>query len=293
MHRWCSARRRRDYGALNGAFAALIIASGCAQIVGIEDTVARHDGSVGQGPGGSVGTGGVTATGGDVSTGGADIDATVTGGAGGTVGSGGALATGGSGGGVSADGSSGSIDGGAGCGTTYFSEQFADNAAGWTLDTEWQIGSATASNPPVRGYPDPAQDHSPTADNGVAGVVIGGNASTMSHPPRYLTSPPIDLSGATTAKLSFWRWLNSDSGAWAADTIDISYGAGWVNLYSNPVGNGLLVTDSAWTWFEYDVTAYKSATFRIRFGLAILQAGSYSMSSWNIDDIVVSSNTCF
>ena len=58
--------------------------------------------------------------------------------------------------------------------TLYFVESFASNAAGWTLGTEWEIGPAKAS---TGGGPDPANDHTPSSDNGVAGVVIGGSGS--------------------------------------------------------------------------------------------------------------------
>ncbi|WP_196811806.1 S8 family peptidase, partial [Dolichospermum circinale] len=86
--------------------------------------------------------------------------------------------------------------------TTYFSDDFANNSKGWTLGTEWQIGAATASTGHVYGNPDPGTDNTPTADNGVAGVVIGGNASTAAlHDFYYLTSPVINTS--TANKLFF------------------------------------------------------------------------------------------
>lgn len=265
-------------------------------------------GSAGGGASGGVGTGGTagtgSGTGGGVGTdgGGANTGGTAGAPAGGSAGggAGGSFAAGGSLGaaGVDAATDSGGQDAPSdgsnicGGGTLYFYEPFANNDAGWTLGTEWQIGPATAGPTPSRGWPDPAQDHTPTSDNGVAGVVIGGNASTVRHPAYYLTSPPIDLSGASTVRLSFWRWLNSDSGGYISDTIDVWTGSLWQPLWTNPVGSGLLITDSAWTWFEYDVSAYKNAAFQVRFGIAVLLNGAYSMSSWNLDDIVVSSQSC-
>ncbi|MFM6266519.1 MAG: hypothetical protein ACKPFA_08440, partial [Dolichospermum sp.] len=96
--------------------------------------------------------------------------------------------------------------------TIYFSDDFANNSNnsnGWTLGTEWQIGAATASTGHVYGNPDPGTDNTPTADNGVAGVVIGGNASTALHGFYYLTSPVINTSTANQLFFEFARWLNS------------------------------------------------------------------------------------
>ena len=59
------------------------------------------------------------------------------------------------------------------------------------LGTEWEIGPAKASTGGNRG-PDPATDHTPSSDNGVAGVVIGGNTNAMLHGLDYLQSPPFD-----------------------------------------------------------------------------------------------------
>src|SRR5688500_15464341 len=94
--------------------------------------------------------------------------------------------------------------------STVFYEDFADNDAGWTLGAEWQIGSATGSTGHTYGNPDPSEDYTPTADNGVAGVMIGGNASTDVHPYRFLESPAIDTTSLTGVTLQYARWLNSD-----------------------------------------------------------------------------------
>ena len=53
--------------------------------------------------------------------------------------------------------------------TVYFADDFKDASKGWTLGQEWEIGPAKAS---VGGFanPDPAMDHTPTGDNGIAGA---------------------------------------------------------------------------------------------------------------------------
>lgn len=175
-------------------------------------------------------------------------------------------------GGAGAGGSSGCL--------THFSEDFSDNSAGWTLGMEWQIGPAMVSSGQALGFPDPASDHSPTGDNGVAGAVIGGNATDGSHAFYQLTSPVIDLSGTTgSLKLSFWRWLNGCESNQSC-RVEVFDGSGFDTIFSDADA----VTDAAWTFVEYDVTAYMGAAFQFRFSH---NGKGTLMSGWNVDDILV------
>jgi hypothetical protein len=167
---------------------------------------------------------------------------------------------------------------------TPFTESFANNAQGWTLGTEWGIGSATVSAGQNYNGPDPGVDHTPSGDNGVAGVVIGGNATTTPHAAYYLTSPVINLTGLTTANLNFWRWLNSDYTPYMTNTVDVFNGATWVNVYSSGGAPG--VNDVAWNLQTYNVTPHINAAFQVRFGVAT-GSGAFTVSSWNIDDVSI------
>ncbi|QJB46713.1 S8 family serine peptidase [Dolichospermum flos-aquae] len=169
--------------------------------------------------------------------------------------------------------------------TTYFSDDFANNTKGWTLGTEWQIGSATTSTGQVYGNPDPGTDNTPTADNGVAGVVIGGNASTSLHSYYYLTSPVINTSTANKLFFEYARWLNSDYTPYMQNTVDIFNGSSWLNLWSSGGAPG--VQDNSWTPQQFDISAYKSASTQIRFGFNVGSAGVYTVSSWNVDDVKI------
>ncbi len=182
---------------------------------------------------------------------------------------------------------------------TVYEETFAtatagNNWNGWTLGTEWQIGTATASTGHQGGNPDPSLDHSPSADNKLAGVVIGGNASiAASHGFYYLTSPIINTSGTGAIMLDFWRWLNSDWYTWMVNSIEVYNGTAWVTIWSEPhvFVNGdtsETILDAAWTNVTHDLTTYKNANMRVRFGFKTqVDAGSWFMSSWNLDDFVV------
>lgn len=179
-------------------------------------------------------------------------------------------------------------------GTIYFSEDFSDNSRGWTFGNEWAIGPTKTSSGQEQGFPDPASDHSTTSDNGVAGIVLGGNYSYATHSAWYLTSPAINLSSAGgSVKLTFWRWLNCDAVPYTTDKVEV-YDGSWHTLWTNP-GSNVLVTDSAWTRETFDVTSYKSANFKVRFGFATGTKGAFRawiMSGWNIDDVSLSSGTC-
>lgn len=197
---------------------------------------------------------------------------------------------------------------GAGCmhsTSTYFTEDFASNAKGWTLDTGWQIGAAKASSGQSNGFgTDPAQDHTPTADNGIAGTFIGGNIPKQNIGFQYITSPAIDLSNVNTPVfLEFWRVLNSDYPPYMDSNVQAFDGATnmWVTLYSVPGnnGNGPAIQENTqaspgWKKLSYDVSAYKGASFKIRFGYTIIDSGKvYTVGGWNIDDIrLVAGQNC-
>ena len=122
--------------------------------------------------------------------------------------------------------------------------------------------------------------------------LCGNNPTGQTIAYLYATSPAVDVSGAAALKLGFWRWLNTDASGWMASTVDVYNGTAWVNVYTNPAGTGDLVTDSAWTYEEMDVTAQKNAAFKVRFGFSVLNANVYAMSAWNVDDVSVFAPSC-
>jgi hypothetical protein len=173
----------------------------------------------------------------------------------------------------------------------YFTETFASNAAGWTLGPEWQIGPTAVSVGQVYGNPDPGNDHTASSDNGVAGVQLGGNASTTLHPPQYLTSPVIDVSAAPgQVYVELWRWLNSDYTPYMKNTVDVYNGSQWVNLWTTGGSPG--VQDNMWTKVSFDLTPYKNAQMQLRFGFEIGSTGVFSVAGWNIDDFVIANQVC-
>lgn len=193
---------------------------------------------------------------------------------------------------------------------SIFSETFSNNNAGWYATAnsanaavnalaaaEWNIAvSATASSGSQSGFfEDPAADVSPSADNKIAGVKVGGLATTTAHSYYYLYSPVIDASGTvggTTGTLTYWRQLNSDSRPYMAVALEIWNGSGWTTIYQNTgnIINPVYVKETAWAQYSYTVpSSLLTANLQIRFSIATgcIPFGrcAYAVSSWNIDDI--------
>ncbi|MFO7561034.1 MAG: hypothetical protein R6X02_00195 [Enhygromyxa sp.] len=174
----------------------------------------------------------------------------------------------------------------AGSSEPLFSDDFAVDL-GWTAEGKWQIGVAQASpEGSLSGLSDPDADHSPTDDEMLAGVLIGGLSTAPGHDADYLTSPVIDLSvldPAATVEFRYYRWLVS-SVAFMTDTIDVWDGAQWVNVYTA----ALDMNDAAWGEVVIDVSSYKNADFQVRFGHAYndIPVGP-SEPSWSVDDVEI------
>jgi hypothetical protein len=173
----------------------------------------------------------------------------------------------------------------------HFSEDFADNSAGWQLGTEWQIGAATSSTGHNYGGADPETDFSVTMDDGVAGTSLGGNVSTGIHNYHYLTSPVYDTSQTLGAIwLGYRRWLNSDHLPYMQNIVEVYDGTNWVVLWQS--GNSPGVQDASWSPQVHELTAYKGAQMRLRFGHKVIKSGAYTVSGWNLDDIVIANVVC-
>ncbi len=173
-----------------------------------------------------------------------------------------------------------------------FSETFADVSQGWALGPTWQIGPAKTSFGHTWGFADPGTDHTASADNRVAGVVIGGNAPTSTgYQTHYLVSPPIDTTSATVGvELHFSRWLSSLAGTWPdwTATVEVHNGFLWKVVWeaSTPV------SDHTWMPQAIDLTQYTSSKLRVRFGYRTFGLSATTVSGWNIDDVRIVKKGC-
>ncbi|MFO7567894.1 MAG: hypothetical protein R6X02_34960 [Enhygromyxa sp.] len=171
-----------------------------------------------------------------------------------------------------------------------FFETFANNNAGWSLGTEWGIGPAAASNCALTcPGDDPATDHTPTGDNGIAGAVIGGCITDAIHANYCLTSPPINTANLATVWLTYWRHLHADYSPYMISTVHVYNGASWTQIWSTA---NTCTNDAAWTQMAHNITNYKAVNMQIRFCHAVGDSYSFASGGWNLDDIVVGPAQC-
>jgi hypothetical protein len=171
-----------------------------------------------------------------------------------------------------------------------FHDTFANNSAGWTLGPNWQIGPTTTSSCHTCPGNDPSTDHTPTADNGVAGVVIGGCTSTSTHADYCLTSPAVNTTGLGSVWLTYWRHLHADFSPYMTSTVQVYNGASWTTIWST--GASACVNDNAWTEMGHNVSAYSNANFRVRFCYSIGSTGVFSSGGWSVDDVTIGPAQC-
>ncbi len=179
---------------------------------------------------------------------------------------------------------------------SLFEEDFSDNSAGWVLGNEWQIKAAAPTSGGMSGGNDPATDHTPTADNGVAGVVVGGYPAKAVHGFYYLESPAIDVTkapGGAFVELRFWRWLNADYTPYMRSRIEVWDGTQWVvvwNTLNQP--SPVLLIDApprgmGWYPMSFDLTPYKNAQLKVRFGFDVGNVQVFDIGGWTLDDLSI------
>ncbi len=172
----------------------------------------------------------------------------------------------------------------------YFSEPFTSDMTGWTLGPEWAIGAASASACSNLGNADPSADVSMSADNGIAGAILGGCPQNTIHGMYYLESPAVDANVPGNLYLDFQRWLNSDFKPYMRNTIEVFDGMAWITIWQSGGPPG--IKDSGWTRITHDISAYKNAALKIRFGYEVQNTQGFVMSGWNIDEVILSNNIC-
>jgi len=172
---------------------------------------------------------------------------------------------------------------------TFFTDDFSFDQ-GWTGlggSAEWMIGAATGgSGADSYGGPDPAADHTPTADNGVLGNDItsgsGGDYAGSIGSTQWVTSPPIDCSDYTGVQMTYVHWLGVEAPNYDYAAFQVYNGTSWVTLFENTA----TTDEQAWVESFYDLSAYadENPDFKVRFGLGPTD-GSWNYCGWNIDDI--------
>ncbi|MEZ4449258.1 MAG: hypothetical protein R3B09_07240 [Nannocystaceae bacterium] len=175
-------------------------------------------------------------------------------------------------------------------GPLFIRESFPNNANFWLLGSEWQIKAAAPSNCSAGcGGDDPALDHTPTPDNGVAGVSVGGCPSTAVHAYSCLTSQAIDTSQFPPPfVLSWWQQLHNQ-GPMSDQKVEVWDGVQWNSIWTSPPA---CYADVEWVKVQIDVSMYKGKGIRLRYCHQVSQPGAPAAGGWSVDDIVVAAPGC-
>ncbi|GEM_PF-3217412 len=155
-----------------------------------------------------------------------------------------------------------------------FLDEPLDSNPLWTAQGQWAFGVPTGSEgDPTSGY---------TGSNVYGYNLNGSYPNNLAE--TYLTTPPIDCTGAQGTILRFWKWLGVESATWDHASVQISNnGSTWTTIWDH---TGSSFQDSAWSQMEFDVSAVadNQASFYIRWVMGATD-GSVVYSGWNIDDI--------
>jgi len=171
--------------------------------------------------------------------------------------------------------------GGGGGSTTVFSENFdAGTAPGWNKSSSsadlWRLSSdcvAAASGSFKLGF----NRASPNCDYDTGAQASG-----------WVRSPTINLSGFGSASLlfsHFWQ-VESFNGEFDIMRVQVSSnnGSSWTTLQQWDARSG---NPSGWLLEDYDVSAFISSQFRVRFEFDSVDGVSNDFQGWYVDDVEV------
>jgi len=153
-----------------------------------------------------------------------------------------------------------------------------DTNPGWTTEDQWAWGQPLGGGGQY-GFSDPTSGHSGA---NVYGYNLAGDYANYL-PERHLTTGAMDCSDLTQVSLRFWRWLGVEQPYYDHASLRASTdGNTWVTVWEN----GAQVTDSAWTYQQFDLSsiADNQPTVYLRWTMGPTDSG-WRYCGWNLDDI--------
>jgi len=171
----------------------------------------------------------------------------------------------------------------------FFEESFNFDP-GWEIENGsepvmgWAFGQPTGQGQDSYGGPDPTSGF--TGDN-VYGVNLSGDIpANLAHDELMLTTPVIDLSSATSARLRFNRWLGVEQDSYdnARILLSVDGGASWQTVWEN---GGETIDDLAWIEQVVELSAaLGESQVQIRWTYGETDS-SWNYCGWNIDDVII------
>ncbi|MCC7141301.1 MAG: S8 family serine peptidase [Candidatus Eisenbacteria bacterium] len=179
---------------------------------------------------------------------------------------------------------------------TFFTDN-AETDKGWSFSSGGDSGVGTwTRNDPLGTYYvaqqqqcEPADDHTPApgvncffTKQGTSGGSPG--QSDVDNGCVTLTSPAIDLSNASEAIVSYWRWWArlgpSQSGSFEV-AVSSNNGSTWVTIET------LSTTVNAWTEKSFDVSDFITFSSQVKFRFKACDTGDDDLVEAAIDDFAV------
>ncbi len=155
----------------------------------------------------------------------------------------------------------------------------------WSTTGLWEFGQPTGDGG-AYGGPDPESGY--TGTNVYGYNLAGDYENNMSE--EYLTSSPINCSGAFDVHLSFWRWLGVERPLYDHAEVRVSTNGGdWTTIWEN----GSTISDTEWVYQEFDIADLVDgeSTVRLRWTMGPTDSG-WQYCGWNIDDISLTGLQC-
>ncbi|MFH1277566.1 MAG: hypothetical protein ABIK65_04230, partial [Candidatus Eisenbacteria bacterium] len=155
--------------------------------------------------------------------------------------------------------------------TTIYENEFESNPTDWTLGVGdddattgmWEWGDPQGTT--YSGQLQPEDDHTP--DPGVncfaTGLLAGSSAGTydVDGGKTTILSPVFDLSNATMAIVTYWRWYTNNQGNAPGEdfwVVQVNDGGGWVDLENTSA------SDNSWSKKQFALPSL-SSTVQFRF----------------------------
>jgi cysteine-rich repeat protein len=144
---------------------------------------------------------------------------------------------------------------------------------------EWQAGA------PMGVGGDPKTAH---GGANVLGMDLGGDDGLYSpQTTQWAESPMIDLQGNTQVRLQYYRWLNSEDGAYDQATILANDTRVWSSFASPGMPqSGINHTDREWRFQDVDLSA-QAATGKIKLKFQLKSDPGLELGGWTIDDVCI------
>ncbi len=170
-------------------------------------------------------------------------------------------------------------------GTHYF-DNVDTPGTGWTTDGMWHV--ADDSIDPCYGVVGPPPTHPPTAFSSPNAFAYHNDATCNYDTPLLanignLTSPPIDLTLAVTARLTFMSWWDSEGGFFDNKNVQVST--------DNVTFNTIYMVDNpeypwqTWNLVAVNLNQYVGGVIWIRFQFDTVDNAANNMAGWYVDDI--------